>query len=72
VSSTSIVQGFIERQIIIDIQNQLEVDYLQRLLWGTSKAVVEGFGLGTKYGEVVKVISISVLYHTMRAKTKKP
>jgi len=30
------------RQIIIEIQNQREVDYLQRLLWGTSKAVVEG------------------------------
>ena len=44
------------RQIIIEIQNQREVDYLQRLLWGTSKAVVEGFELGTKYGEVVKVI----------------
>lgn len=58
------------RQIIIEIQNQREVDYLQRLLWGTSKAVVEGFKLGTKYGEVVKVISISVLYHTMRVDEK--
>jgi len=58
------------RQIIIEIQNQREVDYLQRLLWGTSKAVVEGFELGTKYGEVVKVISISVLYHTMRVDEK--
>jgi predicted transposase/invertase (TIGR01784 family) len=58
------------RQIIIEIQNQREVDYLQRLLWGTSKAVVEGFELGTKYDEVVKVISISVLYHTMRVDEK--
>ena len=58
------------RQIIIEIQNQREVDYLQRLLWGTSKAVVEGFKLGTKYGEVVKVISISVLYHTTRVDEK--
>ena len=58
------------RQIIIEIQNQREVDYLQRLLWGTSKAVVEGFELGNRYGEVVKVISISVLYHSMRMDEK--
>lgn len=55
------------RQIIIEIQNQREVDYLQRLLWGTSKAVVDGLELGHGYKEVVKVISISILYHKMRS-----
>lgn len=54
------------RQIIIEIQNQREVDYLQRLLWGTSKVIVESLELGGGYSEVVKVISISILYHTMR------
>jgi predicted transposase/invertase (TIGR01784 family) len=58
------------RHIIIEIQNQREADYLQRLLWGTSKAVVEGLELGGKYSEVVKVISISILYHTMRVDEK--
>ena len=58
------------RQIIIEIQNQREADYLQRLLWGTSKAVVEGLQLGSRYSEVVKVISISILYHTMRVDEK--
>jgi len=58
------------RQIIVEIQNQREADYLQRLLWGTSKAVVEGLQLGKKYKEVVKVISISILYHTMRLDEK--
>ena len=58
------------RQIIIEIQNQREVDYLQRILWGTSKAVVEGLELGSKYSEVVKVISISILYHNMRLDEK--
>jgi len=58
------------RQIIIEIQNQREADYLQRLLWGTSKAVVEGLELGRAYSEVVKVISISILYHTMRVDEK--
>jgi len=54
------------RQIIIEIQNQRESDYLQRLLWGTSKAVVESLDLGESYQQVVKVISISILYHTLR------
>lgn len=58
------------RQIIIEIQNQREADYLQRLLWGTSKAVVESIELGSRYSEVVKVISVSILYHTMRLDEK--
>jgi len=58
------------RQIIIEIQNQREADYLQRLLWGTSKAVVESMDLGNRYSEVTKVISISILYHTMRVDEK--
>lgn len=58
------------RQIIIEIQNQREADYLQRLLWGTSRAVVEGLELGKSYSEVVKVVSISILYHTMRVNEK--
>jgi len=58
------------RYIIIEIQNQRESDYLQRLLWGTSKAVVEGIDLGSRYSEVVKVISVSILYHTMRLDEK--
>lgn len=58
------------REIIIEIQNQREVDYLQRLLWGTSKAVVESIELGNNYSNAVKVISISILYHTMRVAEK--
>ena len=58
------------REIIIEIQNQRESDYLQRLLWGTSKAVVENFKLGKNYPQVVKVISISILYHTLRKNEK--
>jgi len=58
------------RQIIVEIQNQREADYLQRLLWGTSRAVVEGLELGKGYNEVVKVISISIMYHTMRVDEK--
>lgn len=58
------------KQIIVEVQNQREADYLQRLLWGTSKAIVESLELGSKYSEVVKVVSISILYHTMRVDEK--
>lgn len=54
------------REIIIEIQNQREADYLQRILWGTSKAIVDRLELGEKFKRVVKVISISIMYHTMR------
>ena len=55
------------RHIIVEIQNQREVDYLQRLLWGTSKVIVESLDLGHKYGEIAKVISVSILYHPLKA-----
>ena len=50
------------RRIIIEIQNQREADYIQRLLWGTSQAIAESIQIGAPYQEVVKVISISILY----------
>ena len=52
-----------QRCIIIEIQNRREADYLQRILWGTSKTVVESLELGEEYSNVVKVISISILYY---------
>ena len=54
------------RCIIIEIQNRREADYLQRILWGTSKTVVESLELGEEYSSVVKVISISILYYPFR------
>jgi len=43
---------------ILESESNQEVDYLQRLFWVTSKAVVEGIQLGSRYSEVVKVIGI--------------
>lgn len=50
------------RRIIIEIQNNREVDYIQRILWGTSKTIADNLQLGSDYKDVVKVITISVLY----------
>ncbi len=53
------------RKIIIEVQNTRESDYLERLLFGTSKTIIENFPLGSLYREVSKVISISILYFNL-------
>ena len=48
--------------IIIEIQNTYEIDYFQRMIYGTSKAISENLTLGGAYLEVKKVISIHIVY----------
>ncbi len=49
-------------RIIIEVQNTKELDYLQRILYGTSKVVTENIIEGQAYKEIKRVISISVVY----------
>jgi predicted transposase/invertase (TIGR01784 family) len=51
-----------ERQIIIEIQNHRESDYIERILWGASELTVDSLVLGEDYRNIKKVISISILY----------
>ena len=53
------------RKIIVEIQNSRESDYLERLLYGASKVIVEQQKLGEDYKNISKVISISVLYFNL-------
>jgi predicted transposase/invertase (TIGR01784 family) len=48
--------------IIIEIQNTREFDYIQRILYGTSKLLTEYISEGIPYANIKKVISISILY----------
>ena len=48
--------------ILIEIQYSRELDYLQRILYASSKAIVEHIVQGEAYGDIKKVISISILY----------
>ncbi|MFH1004396.1 MAG: Rpn family recombination-promoting nuclease/putative transposase [Bacteroidota bacterium] len=48
--------------IAIEIQNNTEHDYFQRMLYGTSKLVIDHLFLGDKYGKLKKVISINIVY----------
>ncbi len=49
-------------KIIVEVQNDREKHYLERLLYGTSKVITDNIDLGGKYSDVKKVISISILY----------
>jgi len=54
-----------KRKIIIEIQNTRESDYLERMLYGTSKVIVENIGLGEEFENISKVISVSILYFNL-------
>ena len=47
---------------LIEVQYQRQFDYLQRIFHSTARAVVETLQEGQPYAEVVKVISVSILY----------
>jgi predicted transposase/invertase (TIGR01784 family) len=48
--------------ILIEIQYSRELDYLQRILYASSKAIVEHIVEGESFGKIKKVISINILY----------
>lgn len=48
--------------IIVEIQNTRELDYLFRILYGTSKVITEYMKEGMPYSMVKKVITISIVY----------
>ena len=48
--------------IIIEIQNTRELDYLMRMLYGTSKAITEYLNVGETYAQIKKVIAVSIIY----------
>lgn len=48
--------------ILVEVQNTRELYYLERILYGTAKAITEHISLGKTYKEVKKIYSISILY----------
>ena len=48
--------------IIIEVQYEREYDYLQRMLYGASRAITEHQREGEPYSRLVKVISVNILY----------
>jgi predicted transposase/invertase (TIGR01784 family) len=50
---------------IVEIQNNYEIDYFHRMVYGTSKAVAENLSKGQPYSGVKKVISINIVYFNL-------
>ncbi|MBF0500136.1 MAG: Rpn family recombination-promoting nuclease/putative transposase [Candidatus Riflebacteria bacterium] len=48
--------------IIIEVQYEREFDYFQRILYSSSKTLTEHLSEGQPYSDIVKVISVSILY----------
>ncbi|MCK5917236.1 MAG: Rpn family recombination-promoting nuclease/putative transposase, partial [Cocleimonas sp.] len=48
--------------ILIEIQYSSELDYLQRILYASSKAVTEQLKESDAYSKITKIISINILY----------
>ncbi len=48
--------------VIVEIQFSSQYDYFQRMLYGVSKTVTEHLKLGSDYGNIVKVISVNIIY----------
>ena len=51
-----------DRILIIEVQYERELDYLQRILFATAKAITEHLDKSDPYTRVVKVISVNILY----------
>lgn len=51
-----------EEILLIEIQYDREMDYMQRILYASSKAIVEHMKESESYSKVTKIISISILY----------
>ncbi len=50
------------RTLIIEVQHERQDDFLSRLLFGASQALVEQLPKGVNYSEVSKIIAISLVY----------
>jgi predicted transposase/invertase (TIGR01784 family) len=48
--------------IIVEVQRETEYDYLQRILFGTSKLLLEYMKRSMAYSKMKKIISISLVY----------
>ena len=48
--------------ILVEIQYGRELDYMHRMVYGTSKVITEHMNEGDSYSKVVKVISINIIY----------
>lgn len=49
-------------QAIIEVQNLYQMDFVQRMLYGTAKAICENLDIGDSYGKIDKIYSVAIVY----------
>jgi len=57
-----LVENSNKQLIIVEIQHETEYDYLQRILFGVSKLLVENMKKSMPYAKIKKIISVSIVY----------
>ncbi|MEI6435192.1 MAG: Rpn family recombination-promoting nuclease/putative transposase, partial [Bacteroidota bacterium] len=48
--------------ILVELQVSFEADYFQRMLYGTSKTLIEHIKISQKYKSIKKIYSVSIVY----------
>jgi predicted transposase/invertase (TIGR01784 family) len=51
-----------DRLVLIEVQNEYELDYFQRILYGASRLITEYIKEGEVYRNIKRVISVSIVY----------
>ncbi len=54
-----------EELIFIEVQNNSQLDYFHRMLYGASKLAVQYLDKGQKYGEIKKIYSVNIVYFNL-------
>ena len=57
-----LVKNSKDELLIVEIQNQSEYDYFQRMAYGTSKVITEYISVGEPFINLKKVFSINIVY----------
>ena len=57
-----LVEDETKAKYIIEVQNDHEIDFFQRMVFGTSKVIAQYTKMGEAYGKITKVYSINIVY----------
>lgn len=57
-----LVEDESKAKYIIEVQNDHEIDFFQRMVFGTSKVIAQYTKMGEAYGKITKVYSINIVY----------
>jgi predicted transposase/invertase (TIGR01784 family) len=57
-----LVKSLQDELMLVEVQNDSEIDYFQRMLYGVSKLVTEYIKEGAPYGTIKKIYSVNIVY----------